>query len=46
MPVSGTYIGAARVFLRHDVTLFVEPVGEFARGTAAKPAAQPVPSQV
>ena len=27
-PVSGTYIGAARVFLRHDVTLLIEAVGE------------------
>jgi transglutaminase-like putative cysteine protease len=45
MPVSGTYIGASRVFLRHDVTLYVEPVGDYVP-ESEKPAAEPVPSQV
>jgi transglutaminase-like putative cysteine protease len=40
-PVSGTYIGTSRVFLRHDVTLFVEPVKDAVSAPDSSP--EPVP---
>jgi transglutaminase-like putative cysteine protease len=51
-PVSGTYIGAARVFLRHEVKLYVEALTEFpgeapsSDGAPVDAASAPVTSEV
>ena len=45
-PVSGTYIGTLRAFLRHDVSLFVEQVTDLAAASAPVPALEaPVASR-